>query len=159
MYHPAPPPDHNLLVLAVVLERPRGQLRSAFWALHPLSQALPICGPFPCHPAGVGVYLHFPQIMAGLKHHVYCLADVCMQADMVKEVHKDSKIILDTACSRPCDQAVASIEVQHQALYRPPESLWACLLCCYNGHPVAHDRIHDNIEERGKEGVALHPPI
>ena len=130
--------EHTLLGLAAGLEVPCSQLCFTLWATHLLSQAPPVCVSFSCHMVGVCIYSHYAQGVTGLTHQPHHLADVHQQDDIIKEVCKGVEGPLDMDCSHWHDRSIVGIEVHHQALYRPPDSLWACLLCCHRNHLVTH---------------------
>ena len=71
---------------------------------------------------------------------------------MVKEVYEDAKGPLYPPHLHQRNQAAVGIEICCQVMYQPLDPLWACLLIYYHHQPVVHDGVHDNVENRWREG-------
>ena len=137
------------------LKGPCGQLCLALWTSNPPPQPILIHRPLSGHSECVCLLQHATRGVARLENHAHRLAEVCLQAGTVKEVHKDVKGPLYPDRLNWCYQDAVGAEIIYQVLYWPPKALWDCLFLWYHRHPVVHDRMHDDIGEHGRYGVDL----
>ena len=143
------------MVLVVHLEVTHGQLRSVLWTPNPLPQPIPVCRILPCHLTCVHLYLHTLRGVAWLENHAHSVAHVLLQNDTVKEVHEDVKVPLYPVHLLQYDQSIFGVKIFRQALYQMSKDLWAFLHILCHHHPVAHERVHKNVENCVQEGVSL----